>query len=292
MTSRTFLCAASLLVAISLSSLADELRPPGALTAKDVLERMAKVHAGCKSYRDSGVVKTAFLTKQDGPGGNTEEIPFATAFVRPDRFRFEHKVRQGNGKEARHIVWRKGTDVRTWWEVSKKVHNLESLSQAVAEATGVSAGAAHTISQLLLPNEIDGWSLTDMKEAKRIDDGKLDGAPCYRIQGKDGSGNPMTLWVDQKTFLVRRIDTEMTFTHFRTKRTATYQPAIDEEVPETLLEFDVPSGAAAPEEGSKPGWQVRDWVILGVSACVALALLGVAARWLKNRKRREDPASA
>ena len=38
---------------------ADKLQP---LKAQDVLDRMAKAYAGCKSYHDSGVVKTLFVS--------------------------------------------------------------------------------------------------------------------------------------------------------------------------------------------------------------------------------------
>jgi hypothetical protein len=72
-----------------------------ALTAKQVLDRMAKVYAGCKSYRDSGLVKTVFVQVD---GKHTVEKPFTTAFICPDRFRFEYKWKDGDRPEARYIV--------------------------------------------------------------------------------------------------------------------------------------------------------------------------------------------
>ena len=76
-----------------------------ALSARQVLDRMAKVYANCKSYRDSGVVESLYHV----------EVPFATAFVRPDQFYFDYKGNQGgDGRDCRYIVWRKGMEVR-WW---------------------------------------------------------------------------------------------------------------------------------------------------------------------------------
>ncbi|MGH7731561.1 MAG: hypothetical protein ACRENJ_09980 [Candidatus Eiseniibacteriota bacterium] len=46
---------------------------------------MAKAYGECTSYYDSGVVRLVFVTAD---GNFTEEKPFTTAFVRPDRFRF------------------------------------------------------------------------------------------------------------------------------------------------------------------------------------------------------------
>ena len=49
-------------------------------SAKQIVERMVKTYADCKTYRDTGVVKTLFV-KNDG--NYTVEKPFTTAFVRP-----------------------------------------------------------------------------------------------------------------------------------------------------------------------------------------------------------------
>ena len=115
-----------------------------AFTAKQVLDRMSKTYAGCKTYGDSGVVKTLFV--QD-TGTRTVEIPFKTAFVRPGQFRFEYK----NGTD-RHIIWSKGKDVQTWWDLQPGIQKPESLQLAVAGATGVSSGSAARIPAMLMPD--------------------------------------------------------------------------------------------------------------------------------------------
>ncbi len=78
---------------------------PGDPSAQEILDRMAKVYANCKSYRDSGVVKTLFL--QDN-GKRTVEKPFTTAFERSGRFRFEY--RQGLSTTNRYIIWSNGKE--------------------------------------------------------------------------------------------------------------------------------------------------------------------------------------
>lgn len=209
--------------------------PPDGLQALDVLDRTAKVYAGCKSYRDTGVVTIVFVA---ATGDRTDERPFETTFVRPDRFRFEY-TRNRRARGDRYIVWRKGEEVRTWWDVKPGVERPESLELALAAATGVSGGSAHTIPALLLPQEVGGGRLTDLKEARRAEDASLDGVECFRIEGTYG-GHPVTVWIDKKSFLVRRISSTTQFDDFRTEETTTYDPSIGGEIPEEAMEFDPP----------------------------------------------------
>ena len=58
--------------------------PP--FTAEEVLQRTARRYASCKSYRDSGFVNSVEI---DAKGKKVTERRFTTAFIRPDRFRFE-----------------------------------------------------------------------------------------------------------------------------------------------------------------------------------------------------------
>ncbi len=207
-----------------------------ALTARQILRRMARTYAECKSYRDSGVVKTIFI---QADGKRTVEKPFTTAFVRPDRFRFEYKQKKNNNRTYRYIVWRKGKEVQTWWDVTPGIQKPELLSLALSGATGVSSGSAHTVPVLLLPEEVGGGRLTDMTETRRIEDAKFEKVECFRIESEYGKRNTL-LWIDKKTFLLRRIDEHKEFDNFRTERTTTYDPVIDKEIPKELLDFNPP----------------------------------------------------
>jgi hypothetical protein len=50
-----------------------------------ILGRCRETYATCASYRDTGLVRTVMTA----PIEHTSVIHFRTAFVRPDRFRFE-----------------------------------------------------------------------------------------------------------------------------------------------------------------------------------------------------------
>src|SRR5437660_3207129 len=115
------------------------------MNPEQILAALAEVYAECGSYRDCGQVVTRFVHLDDNPP-RTVMQPFSTAFVRPHRFRFEYRDEYG-----RYIVWANGEAVQTWWDVSPGVEQQESLEMALAGATGVSGGSAHTIPALLMP---------------------------------------------------------------------------------------------------------------------------------------------
>ncbi len=208
----------------------------GTLQAHEVLDRMAKTYANCKSYRDSGVVKSVLILPVIGK--QITEKPFTTAFVRPDRFRFEFKAMEFGGE--RYIVWQGGNDVKTWWDVKPGVEKVESLGLALAGPTGVSGGSAHTIPALLLPREVGGRRLTDITKPKRLADAKIDNVDCFVLDGQFGD-RPMTLWIDKRTFLVRQIAEQDRLDNFtRVETTTTYDPIIDDIVPDEKLAFDYP----------------------------------------------------
>lgn len=77
--------------------------------------------------------------------------------------------------------------------------------------------------------------VTHLPDADRMQDDEVDGSPCFVIQGRQ-MGNPLTLWIDQASFLLRRIDSVFG----SSETTTTYEPVVDEEIPESLLVFDPP----------------------------------------------------
>jgi len=206
-------------------------------TAKQILDHMVKVYASCKSYQDFGMVRTLFIL----PDSNrTVEKPFTTAFVRSGRFRFEYKEKRDN-KEYRYLVWANGKDVRTWWDVTPGIKRLDSLGLALAGATGVSGGSARRIPDLLISEPIRaGWDIRNLRNLKRVEDVKAENADYYRIQGETGINGqgPVILWIDKATFLVRKLDQQNKFGNFRTEDMTIYEPVVNGEIPDKMLEFD------------------------------------------------------
>jgi outer membrane lipoprotein-sorting protein len=108
------------------TSIAAETESTDGLTAQQILDKMATTYATCKSYRDSGAVTNFFSPL------HIDVKPFRTAFVRPDRFRFEY---DDPTQEKPYIVWAKGGEVRTWWYIKPGVEKPSLLDLGVAGAT-------------------------------------------------------------------------------------------------------------------------------------------------------------
>lgn len=209
--------------------------------ARQIITQTINAYAECKTYRDSGTVTSLFV--MDNGKNNTTERPFKTAFVRPGRFRFEFTNGQGD-PQRRYIIWSQGMDVRTWWDVKPGIEKPESLAMAISGANGVSGGSALTIPGLLMPNEVSSGIFAYIKIFRGLtlaDEATLGTVECFRIEAMYGQ-RPTTVWIDKKTYLVRRIDDQVQIPNGRVETTTTYDPAFDEAIADNLLEFDPPDG--------------------------------------------------
>src|SRR5689334_12495698 len=96
-------------------------RPSLADDAKvDPLELARKVetmYASCKTYRDTGQVKSVIRNARGEELGAGESRPrkITTTFVRPGKFRFEFDSERG-GTPIRNLIWMDGRAVKTWWD--------------------------------------------------------------------------------------------------------------------------------------------------------------------------------
>lgn len=168
-----------------------------ALNGEQIVRKMAEQYANSKSYSDVGVVQTV--------SGKDERIietnvSFKTYFVRPKKLRFEWE--DSPPFKSWHIVWSDGKDAYTFWE-SGKLEKEESLSMALAGATGVSGGSAHTISVLLM-EDAGGFKLTEMSRISLLREEQFEGEDCFVVRGYHPFGFPIDLWISKNDFLLRK----------------------------------------------------------------------------------------
>jgi hypothetical protein len=205
-------------------------------TAAQILDAMLQTYQNCKTYSDTGIVKTTFI---ETSRTRSTEKPFKTAFVRPGRFRFEF-TEDMHGSSIRYIVWRNGEKVKTWWDIGSRLEDNPSLDLALAGATGVSSGSAHTIPALLMPSEVSGFTLKDLHGITRLKDSTCGDSKCFLIRGKDSQGDILTLWIDEGSLLLRQIHSGHDFAGFQTEEITTYTPIVNDRIPEEVMAFSAP----------------------------------------------------
>jgi uncharacterized protein (TIGR03067 family) len=209
------------------------------IEVRQILDRMAKAYAQCKSYRDSGVIKSVFLKNTVSPEF-TVAYSFTTAFERPDRFRFEIK----DEEDERSLIFVNGQDLRTWWDVEPGIQEPESLEIAMSQAIGFTGADVGRIPGMLMPQRLGGWVDLDLIDPKPIKDGELQNIECFRLE-YSFRDEQVTLWIDKQSYLVRRIDERIKADDVRIERTTTYDPTIDGKIPDKMLEFDPPAQRSA-----------------------------------------------
>ncbi|TWU48687.1 hypothetical protein Poly51_45880 [Rubripirellula tenax] len=202
--------------------------------ATQAIEQMAKAYSDCQSYSDSGTVTTVFHSDKED---RTVVKHFSTAMIRPSKFRFEFN--EQDDPDSRYIIWQDGGDVLTWWDLKKRSEREDSLGMAIAGATGVSSGSAHTVPAMLMPAEIGGRLITALKSAQLGASESLGEHACLTIKASYG-GDPITIWIDEQSHLIRRIDTTSVFDDFTTSETTIYDPVVDDEIEPNRLAYDAP----------------------------------------------------
>jgi hypothetical protein len=206
-------------------------------TPAQILDAMLQTYQNCKTYSDTGIVKTTFI---EAYRTRSTEKPFRTVFVRPSRFRFEF-TEDMHGRSIRYIVWRDGEKVKTWWDIGSRLEDQPSLDLALAGATGVSAGSAHTVPALLMPSEVSGFTLKNLLGITRLNDSTCGDSKCFLIRGKDSQGDILTLWIDKSSLLLRQIHSGHDFAGFQTEEITTYTPMVNDRISEEMTAFSAPN---------------------------------------------------
>lgn len=144
--------------------------------ADAVLAQVGLTYRGLKSYSDKG-----FIESQDAPNSadtDIRKLTFSTHFRRPNFFRFEWRC---SDREGVNVVWCDGKSAFAKYSYDNEARHVESLSMAIAGATGVSKGTAHIVSSLLM-EEVGGRKLTDIKNTVYQGVEMINGEDCHHMQ--------------------------------------------------------------------------------------------------------------
>ncbi|QMW05736.1 hypothetical protein [Spirosoma foliorum] len=260
------------------------------LSGKQIFERMLRVYAEANTYQDQGSVQTDFYELGQKEPKITNTLNFTTAYNRQAaRFRFQYEVQDSfeyKGKKIgratppeKMVIWSQGNNVQRWWTIDDSTSREASLGDALAVATGVSGTSSRKVPYLLMPKATDaGWGIDSLQNVKLLGTDVLDKASCYRLTGHLANdywkNKEILLWVDQKTFLLRRVDeadSSISKPKQLVKKSLTYQPILNQPVSEEALTFEPPR----PVGKSSIKSTVRDMLypvisLVGVSCLIYL----------------------
>jgi hypothetical protein len=80
----------------------------------------------------------------------------------------------------------------------------ESLDLAIAGATGISSGTAHTIGALLFA-EVSGFNLLDLRRVRFRRNRIVLGVPCICVSGLHPRAGRWSAWFGEQDMLLRRL---------------------------------------------------------------------------------------
>lgn len=146
------------------------------MSAYEILQEMHAKYARMISYQDMGVVLTTWPNKTEN-----NQICFTTAFRRPDRFRFEwsdHRPSAGV-RHSRSVLWASSSGIYS--NYLGEIETEQNLQLAIAGATGISNGSAHTVSAMLIPDF--GFAVSDIIKLS-LEQEIFEDIDCYRIIGR------------------------------------------------------------------------------------------------------------
>ena len=233
---------------ISRTSLADDAK----LDPIAIAQKVEELYSTCKSYRDTGqavqIMRDA--SGKEAPIDDAKHRKITTAFVRPDKFRFEFDNHRGD-KLIRNLIWMDGPTLKSWWDIRPGVQTPQSLQFALGAAAGVTESSSMTIPPLLLPGPLQRPHALSQGPGKLslLEDEAIGKHACRRLHRKFEAVNFQTrknfeildtYWIDAETHAIRRVVKEMQLDEGRAIGTLDLIPEFDADIPVSELAFDPP----------------------------------------------------
>jgi hypothetical protein len=173
-------------------------------SARAYLEAVHAHHRALPAYGDTGWSRP-LSPRQPGV------CRFETRYLSPGYFRFAferpHPFPPLKHKITRSVVGHDGDSAYLHTQHDGRPASLSrpgSLDLAVAMATGISSGTAHTIGALLFA-EVGGWSLLDLRRLRFRRQRVVSGVRCVCVSGIHPRGGRVSAWFGAEDMLLRRL---------------------------------------------------------------------------------------
>jgi hypothetical protein len=184
----------------------------GEISADEILSRVSATYRSASTYADEGVVVVRRAM------GN-HETKFTTGFDRKLGYEFsfvtEHPFPPLSFLKAKHRLARESAGYyldSAWYGIGSKRKNHGTMLNAVAAATGISAGSANTLASLFEPSEMAEWQsiVQRIENAKRDPNALFEDTECWVISGvspKDKSA--VRMYFGKNDYLLRKLESSV-----------------------------------------------------------------------------------
>jgi outer membrane lipoprotein-sorting protein len=189
--------------------------------AADLLAQSRAAYAALKSYADSG-------TAVEDVGSFRNYSKFKTRFRKPADLYFEYTGIESvyfDGNKlptpSRLVMWKLGPDLQVWNEQMRSHETyVQGQSDQVAPFGGAAAGTMGTaalIPSLLFPDAGIVGTVQEIGEFSLAGTENLGGHECHKLigiarsvypSGQITNVRPVSVWLDAKTLLVRKVFTD------------------------------------------------------------------------------------
>jgi len=169
-----------------------------------VLDAVLSTYGGLKTYEDSGVVVTTYW-HEDSPRISGALIRFETAFARPSSFRFVYNNAANTDDQTRGFVVSTSAGVWSRSDGEQKIAQARSGDAAVTSLAGVTEGSVAIVWDLLARR--NPWKCEEEMPATVAAIGRevIAGKGCLRLRVQHSRCDPVDLWIDESTHLVRKV---------------------------------------------------------------------------------------
>lgn len=204
---------------------------------------MISNYVSLSTYQDEGIVVSRYddaVTR-----GQIERLPFQTLFKRPNLFRFEWAEFSSIAHGTRSVIWSNGKEAFTYWEPDTYEKNTD-LESAIAGATGISSGAAYTVSHLLM--ELSGSNLLTLENLSLAGEEEFERVLCYHLKGKHPNGTLFELWIGKSDLLVRKLRKEINLVGYSTTEEEIHRNIrVNGPIAKEVFDFKPPIGLSKPK---------------------------------------------
>ena len=174
------------------------------LSSDEILEKTREMYAGMDTYRSEGVITSDIDT------GGTKmkmETSFSILLKKPDMYRitWTQKGMPMPGMSQSGAVWSDGTQPYLYMGIMQSYSKIEGDDMALASATGISGGVAHTIPSFFITSSIgtaDPFSGLNNPRIEKIEN--VGDEECYVIAGDSAISKDVKFWISKKDFMIRK----------------------------------------------------------------------------------------